>query len=99
MIIFISFLSRKDTLKTSPCEQILPKLLHYKVSLQYCFFYDIGDNWVLKSNYHIDYIHKVSFQNVFFYDSGDHWDLQRIYYIDYIQKVSLQYVSFYVLGD
>ena len=42
----------------------------HRVSLQYVFFYDVGNYCVEQRLYHIDYIHRVSLQYVFFYDVG-----------------------------
>ena len=69
------------------------------ISGKYVFFYDIGDDCVVKRLYHIDYIHRVSLQYVFFYDIGDNCDVQRLYHTDYIHRVSLQYVFFYDVGN
>jgi hypothetical protein len=42
------------------------------ISEKCVFFYDIGDDCVVKRLYRIDYIHRVSLPYVFFYDVGDY---------------------------
>ena len=64
----------------------------HRVSVQYVFFYDVGDYCDLQRLYHNDYIHRVSLQYVFFYVVGEDRVVKMLYHIDYIHRVSLQYV-------
>ena len=77
MITFIGLLSSTFSFlmleMTVTCKGFTNYIL--RVSLQYVFSYDIGDNWEMQRLYHIDYIHRVSLQYVFFYDIGDRCDL------------------------
>ena len=52
------------------------------------FFYDVGDDCVVKRLYHIDYINRASLQYVFFYDIGDDCVVQRLYHITFLGFLS-----------
>jgi hypothetical protein len=68
----------------SDLQRLLTHWLH-RVSLQYVFFYALGDDFVVKRLCHIDYICKTSLHCEFFHAFEVDYDVQRLYYIAYIQ--------------